>query len=140
MADTIMEPVDLFSRMLAESNPKDDLILGLFPTKHPHKFGMTAFDADGAVPYIIDKPEETELTHMWGCIIWRPTFTEHLHQHLKQGEITDFALIMNKAIEIGMQARAVCFDDGKYLDLGTYDEIQELEKHFRSDSIPADGK
>jgi glucose-1-phosphate thymidylyltransferase len=132
MADTIMEPADLFAHMLAGASPDDDVIMGLFPTERPHKFGMTAVDADGTIPYIIDKPKQTDLTHMWGCIIWRPSFTEHLHTLIGSGEISDFALIMNKAIESGMRFRAVPFDDGTYLDLGTYDEIMELENHFRA--------
>ena len=132
MADTIMEPVDLFACMLAESSSQDDVIMGIFPTERPYKFGMTAFDADGRVPYIIDKPKETDLTHMWGCIIWRPAFTEYLHACISSGEVADFAVIMNRAIEAGLRFRAVRFDKGAYLDLGTYDEIMELEKHFRA--------
>jgi glucose-1-phosphate thymidylyltransferase len=132
MADTIMEPVDVFARMLDSASPDDDVIMGLFPTDRPHKFGMTAFDANGYVPYIVDKPQETDLTHMWGCIIWRPSFTEHLHTCINGGEVTDFATIMNKALEAGMRFRAVRFDESTYLDLGTYDEIVELEKHFRA--------
>lgn len=133
MADTVIEPVDVFARMLDNARPDVDVIMGLFPTDRPHKFGMTAFDADDRVPYIIDKPRETDLTHMWGCIIWRPVFTEHLHACIGGGEIADFAVIMNKAIEAGMCFRAVRFDEGTYLDLGTYDEIIELEKHFRAE-------
>ena len=133
MADTIMEPVDLFARMLSGARPDDDVIMGLFPTQRPHKFGMAAFDSENRIPYIIDKPKETDLTHMWGCIIWRPRFTEHLHACIEGGEIADFALIMNKAIEEGMVFRAVRFDEGSYIDLGTYDEILEMEQHFRAD-------
>lgn len=133
MADTIMEPVDAFARMLDSASATDDVIMGLWPTDRPHKFGMTAFDESYRIPEIIDKPPETDLTHMWGCIIWRPRFTEHLHACINDGEISDFALIMNAAIEAGMHFRAVCFDEGTYLDLGTYDEIMELEKHFRAD-------
>ena len=133
MADTIMEPVDLFARMLDSSKPEDDVIMGLFPTERPHKFGMVAFDADNQVQHIIDKPRETDLTHMWGCIIWRPRFTYHLHEYISGKEITDFAVIMNKAIEAGMRFRSVRFDESVYLDLGTYDEIIELESHFRAE-------
>jgi glucose-1-phosphate thymidylyltransferase len=132
MADTIMEPVDLFAQMLKKSSPDDDVIMGLFPTDRPHKFGMTAFDADDIIPYIIDKPKETDLTHMWGCIIWRPSFTEYFHSLISSGEVADFAVIMNKAIESGMRFKAIRFNQGTYLDLGTYDEIMELEKHFRA--------
>jgi glucose-1-phosphate thymidylyltransferase len=132
MADTIMEPSDLFAQMLDSASPDDDVIMGLFPTDRPHKFGMVAFDADDRVLYIVDKPQETDLTHMWGCISWRPPFTEHLHTCISGGELTDFANIMNAALKAGMRFRAVRFDEGAYLDMGTYDEILELEKHFRS--------
>jgi glucose-1-phosphate thymidylyltransferase len=133
MADTIMEPVDLFARMLDSASPDDDVIMGLFPTERPHKFGMTAFDANDSVQCIIDKPQETDLTHMWGCIIWRPSFTEHLRACIRDDEITDFATIMNAALEASMRFRAVRFDGGTYLDLGTYDEIMELEQHFHAE-------
>jgi len=132
MADTIMEPVDLFACMLDRTLPRDDVIMGLFPTERPYKFGMTAFDRDNRIVRIVDKPKETDLTHMWGCIIWRPRFTEHLHACIEGGEIADFALIMNTAIEAGMVFRGVRFDTGSYIDLGTYDEIQEMEQHFRA--------
>jgi glucose-1-phosphate thymidylyltransferase len=138
MADTIMEPVDLYARMLDSADPDDDVIMGLFPTERPHKFGMTAFDADSAdtehpyVQYIIDKPQKTTLTHMWGSIIWRPSFTEHLHTCINSAQTADFATIMNEALEAGMRFRGVRFDEGTYLDLGTYDEIVELEQHFRA--------
>ena len=136
MADTIMEPVEVFAHMLRNSRAEDDVIMGLFPTQRPHKFGMVAFDNENRIPHIIDKPKQTDLTHMWGCIIWRARFTEHLHRCIDEGEIADFALIMNKAIEAGMVFRAVRLDTGSYLDLGTYDEIQEMEQHFRAEQPP----
>jgi len=132
MADTIMEPVGLFARMLDSATLDDEVILGLFPTDRPHRFGMVAFDADDRVLQIIDKPRETDLTHMWGCIIWRPPFSDHLHTCISGGEIADFATIMNVALKAGMRFRAVRFDEGTYLDLGTYDDIVELEKHFQA--------
>jgi glucose-1-phosphate thymidylyltransferase len=132
MADTIMEPVDLYKQMLEKSKLEDDVIMGLFKTARPQKFGMTAFDSDGIIPYITDKPEKTHLTHMWGAIIWRSRFTEFLHEYLNDGVTSDFAFIMNEAIQSGMRFRAVRFDEGTYLDLGTYDEILDLEEHFRS--------
>jgi dTDP-glucose pyrophosphorylase len=40
MADTIMQPTDVFKRAYAASLPEDDVILVLFSTDHPEKFGM----------------------------------------------------------------------------------------------------
>jgi dTDP-glucose pyrophosphorylase len=135
MADTIMEPANIFARMLDQAQREDDVILGLFPTVHPQKFGMVDHDSRNLISQIVDKPKQTNLTHMWGCIIWRPRFTEHLHRSINGGEVADFALIMNQAIQAGMCFRAVTFDQGTYLDLGTYDEILEMDKHFREISL-----
>ena len=129
MADTIMQPENVFDRLRAESAPEDDLVLALFETDRPEKFGMVDVRPDGKVTAIVDKPEATSLTHMWGCIVWSPRFTEHLHQCVEKG-ISDFAHIMNTAITDGMNAKGVRMSGGSYIDLGTYDEIVQMEQHF----------
>lgn len=130
MADTIMQPETVFARARSESAADDDVILALFPTQRPEKFGMVRTAEDGRVLEIVDKPKQTDLTYMWGCIIWRPRFTEHLHKAVSQG-IGDFAYIMNSAIEEGMNFRGVYMQGGTYIDLGTYEEIIEMDHRFR---------
>lgn len=130
MADTIMMPTDVFSRSYGAAGGEDDVILTLFETDRPEKFGMVRMDGDGRVEAIVDKPSSTELKDMWGCIIWRPRFTELLHQCVQDG-ISDFAAILNKGIDAGLKVRGVKVADGTYLDLGTYDEIAEMDRRFR---------
>jgi glucose-1-phosphate thymidylyltransferase len=130
MADTIMQPETVFARAYSQAQCDDDVILGLFPTERPEKFGMVHLDGDGHVLEIVDKPQQTTLTYMWGCIIWRPRFTEHLHNAVAQG-IADFALIMNRAIQDGLCIRGICMQGGTYIDLGTYEEIIEMDYRFR---------
>jgi glucose-1-phosphate thymidylyltransferase len=132
MADTIMEPKDVFRHLLDAARPEDKVILGLFEVIRPEKFGMVDFDQEGLVRQIIDKPAKTNLRYAWGCIVWLPEFTEHLHCSLFQQQISDFALIMNNAIEQGMPFRAVVLPGGKYSDLGTYEEIVELDQKLRA--------
>lgn len=134
MADTIMLPATVFERGFAAAQPDDDVILILFPTQRPEKFGMVQWDEDGRVRAIVDKPRQTELTEMWGCIIWRPTFTEYLHDHVYNQGISDFAQIMNNAIADGLRFRGVPIPDGTYVDLGTYEEISEFEQESRNGS------
>jgi len=133
MADTIMQPKDIFARSLAAADPKDDVILALFSTERPEKFGMVRMDADRRVLEIVDKPHDTDLTEMWGCIIWRPSFTEFLHQTLRLNGVSDFAQIMNKAIQAGLRFRGVQVGEGVYIDLGTYEEIMELDSRYREE-------
>lgn len=133
MADTIIQPSDVFDLGLNAANLDDDVILILFPTERPEKFGMVRCTQDNRVIEIVDKPEQTELAEMWGCIIWRPRFTEFLHESVNAKKISDFALIMNNAIAAGMNFRAVHIEEGVYIDLGTYEEIMELDRRFRED-------
>ena len=133
MADTIMQPVDVFKTAYQQSRPDDDVVLVLFPTERPEKFGMVRTDAEGRVLEIVDKPTQTDLTEMWGCILWRPSFTEYLHESVNQRGLSDFAAIMNNAIEEGYKFRGVHIPDGVYIDLGTYDEIMEMDRRFREE-------
>ncbi len=133
MADTIMQPRDVFARSYASAAPDDDVILVLFTTERPEKFGMVRLDQDRRALEIVDKPRKTDLTEMWGCILWRPRFTEYLHDCVNQQGISDFALIMNNAIAAGYRFRGVHIVDGTYIDLGTYDEIMEMDRRFREE-------
>lgn len=133
MADTIMQPENVFAYAYQQSTPADDVILVLFPTERPEKFGMVRLDQAQRVVEIIDKPAQTDLTEMWGCIIWRPRFGEYLHDCVCRQGISDFAQIMNDAIAGGFQFRGVSIKDGVYIDLGTYDEIMELDRRFREE-------
>lgn len=131
MADTIMEPKDVFRRLLDASHPDDSVILGLFDVSRPEKFGMVELDGAQIVKRIIDKPTETDLNHAWGCITWKPDFTEFLHHAVNHQQESDFAIILNNAISDGMQIRGVVLPESNYIDLGTYEEIVELDKKFR---------
>ncbi len=131
MADTIMEPDNVFAQIWKAAGSEDEVVLGLFETNRPEKFGMVRLDAAGGVLEINDKPRCTDLTLMWGCIIWRPRFTEYLHESVSQQGITDFAHILNSAIAAGIRMLGVPMIGGKYTDLGTYDEIMELDSNLR---------
>lgn len=131
MADTIMVPHDVFAQAWRSARAADDVLLILFPTARPEKFGMVRMDGDNRVREVVDKPRQTDLTEMWGAIIWRPAFTEHLHECVRTRGISDFARILNDAIATGMQVRGFSVRDGSYSDLGTYEEIRELDAALR---------
>ncbi len=133
MADTLMQPRDVFKRVFTAASPEDDVLFGMFKTDHPEKFGMVKTDGMGRVICIDDKPRSTDLTEMWGCIVWRPAFTEYLHQCVYEQGISDFARIMNDAIASGMNFRGISMSDGTYIDLGTYEEIADLDKKYREE-------
>lgn len=133
MADTIMQPKDVFSRAINARQPEDEVVLALFNTHHPEKFGMVHLDQDMRVLEIVDKPKSTDLELMWGCILWGPKFTEYLHTCVDNYRISDFARIMNNAIQEGLRFRGVHIEDGVYIDLGTYEEIIEMDHRYREE-------
>lgn len=133
MADTIMQPGDIYADAIRSSAPTDDAILILFETAKPEKFGMVKLDDQDRVMEIVDKPSQTNLEEMWGAIIWRPRFTEHLRDCVQNQGISDFARIMNSAISGGMRFRGYHVTDGVYIDLGTYEEIMELDQRYRTE-------
>ena len=131
MADTIIAPQDVFAQAWAAAEGDDDVVMVLFPTNRPEKFGMVRLDRANRVLEIVDKPRETPLTLMWGCILWRPRFTEHLHESVRRHGTSDFARILNEAVAGGLRVRAFPVADGSYMDLGTYEEIRELDRTLR---------
>ncbi len=127
MADTIMKPSAVFRRLVESSNPDDDAILGVFPSSQPEKGAMVR-TADGTtVIEILDKPLQTDHQHTWGCIVWRPRFTEFLRESMARNT-SDFAKIMNDAIAAGLHFRGVFMPDAAYADYGTYEEILMQER------------
>ena len=126
MADTIIEPTDIFAQAYQDASSEEDVILGVFPTDEPHKFGAVKLNPDKSVDRIEDKQENTKLNEMWGFIIWRSKFTEYLHDCVQAGE-SDFGKLMNDAIaKEGMKFRGHRVVAGKYLDMGTFEDINRL--------------
>lgn len=133
MADTIMQPNDVLKEARNKFKPEDDVLLVLFNTEHPEKFGMVRENQSGQVLKIVDKPAKTDLTRMWGAIIWNSRFTEYLHDCVNDKKISDFANIMNSAIDLGFHFSTYHVNNGVYIDLGTYEEIMEMDRRFREE-------
>ena len=129
MPDTYIYPTSSLSQLISEAG-EADLILGLFPTDRPHKFGMVRAEGRKVIE-IIDKPIKTDLQLMWGIIIWSPRFSDHLRACMKN-DSPDFATVMNRAIQNNLDVQAVEILKGKYLDLGTYDELCMVDSFIDS--------
>lgn len=137
MPDTIFQPVDAFKQMLAQhSKLKADLTLGLFPTDQPWRLSMVQFDDDKRVLAVFDKPAISDLKHTWGCGCWGEKFTELLNSRMetlvndeKRREIV-LADFFNMAVVEKLNVRAVAFDDGEYIDIGSPQDLEWAVKLF----------
>ncbi|MFO0680451.1 MAG: sugar phosphate nucleotidyltransferase [Sandaracinus sp.] len=132
MADTILRPVDAFRVLMEKSSKDDDVVLGLFRVARPEKFGMVRYDGEGRVIAVDDKPKQTDLVHAWGCIAWRPRFTEHLRTCVRDRNMGDFAEIMNTGFREGLRGRGVVYENGHFADMGTFDEYLETQAWYQS--------
>lgn len=126
MADTIIMPVDFFKIASHQLLAGIDVILCMFHTDRPEKAGMVQLDDNNIVKKIHDKPEATQLEWMWGAMIWKPIFTDFFHDCIHNKEISDYAQIYNDAISSGIKFKGIGFENGKYLDMGTYNDVLRL--------------
>lgn len=127
MADTIITPINIYQMLMESASSTDDVLLGIFPTDRPEKGALVRMDNNGRVFRIDDKPKNPDMKSTWGVIIWRPRFTNYLKSQIDSG-VYDFAQIMNNAIQAGLNFHGKFLPDATYSDLGTYDEIVELER------------
>ncbi len=141
--DILFEPKDAYIKILKRLEASNaDVVLGLFPTDKPQKAGMVDFDDRGKVRSIIEKPPHSDLRFMWAIAVWKPEFTEFLHEYLitikeninlaKLPEIP-IGNVIQAAISKGLQVDAEAFADGSYLDIGTPDDLITAVRGFAGD-------
>jgi glucose-1-phosphate thymidylyltransferase len=137
MPDTYVEPAN-FLQTLLNSHRMDstsEVTLACFKTEKPGKYGMVQFSEETKiVDTIVDKPTSTHLVWMWGAMVWNPIYTEEIHQFVinhSNNKTTDKELILTDSLKPLIKQKLVktyCFPQGKYMDLGTYDEISDWSK------------
>lgn len=136
--DILLQPADSYAQLIQHwQQTQPDVVLGLFPCDRPQKAGMVDFEPSGKVNFIIEKPPQTHLKFMWGIALWTPKFTQFLHDYLatieqqlhqvatkaitrKEIPIGD---VIQAAIAAGFSVEAVPFKTGRYLDIGTPDDL-----------------
>jgi glucose-1-phosphate thymidylyltransferase len=132
--DILFDPEDAYTHLLKrQAATQADVVLGLFPTDNPRKVGVVEFDETGRVYQIIEKPLESELKYMWAIAIWTPTFTEFLHQSIQSAtpdREVPIGDVIQAGIEAGLRVQAEVFPEGRYLDVGTPDDLAKAIREF----------
>jgi len=137
--DILFEPEDAFRQLLnRQEKTEADIVLGLFPATNPQKMDMVDLDERGRIRQIVIKPQETHLVYTWIIAVWTPAFTHFMHAYLAdaQAAAEDGAGrpaksppelyvgdVIRAAIEAGLQAETVVFPKGRYIDIGTPDDL-----------------
>ena len=130
MPDTIPLPVDCVRQLIQQHrNSGVDLSLGLFPTDKSYKFGMIKTDKDSNIIYHEDKPARTDASYMWGIAVWEPCFMQILHEHVQKAIPSDREMVLGDIFNVMLSRRKKCkaypITNGKYYDIGTYDDYKK---------------
>jgi glucose-1-phosphate thymidylyltransferase len=138
--DILFQPQDAFTKLLQRlAQSEAEVVLGLFPTDQPEKVGVVDFDAQGRVRLIAEKSQLTHLRYMWAIAVWTPTFTQFMSEYLveierkcstsprKELPIGD---VIQAAINEGVSVEAEAFTEGRYLDIGTPENLAEAVRNF----------
>jgi glucose-1-phosphate thymidylyltransferase len=138
--DILFQPQDAFAKILVrQADGGADVVLGLFSTEQPSKAGMVDFDSSGRVRSVIEKPLQTDLRYMWAIAIWTPKFTQFMHEYLQAiasryaslESLTDprpelpIGDVIQAAIDQGFRVEAEVFEQGRYLDIGTPENLAQ---------------
>jgi glucose-1-phosphate thymidylyltransferase len=138
--DILFFPKNAYVHMLAHLTAHNaDLTLGVFNAQRPEKMDMVELDEIDRVRRIEIKPQATHLTHTWIAAVWKPAFTQFLHDFVSRdaktrtqsdasGEVATRELYLGEtiqsAIDHKMKVSIVRFDSGGYLDIGTPEDIE----------------
>ncbi|ESA35238.1 dtdp-glucose pyrophosphorylase [Leptolyngbya sp. Heron Island J] len=154
--DILVSPIDAYTRLIDRlQTTQADVVLGLFPTDQPDKVGLVDFDQDGVVSGIYEKSQLTHLRYMWAIAVWRPSFTEFLHQFVETkrkaliGQTSPVLLkefpaytetpigdVMVSAIANNLRVEAIPFETGHYLDIGTPENLIKAVYDYGKPSSP----
>ncbi len=140
--DIIFKPDDAFEQLLTkQAKTNADVVLGLFPVDEPQKWDMVDIDDNGRIRQIIIKPPQTHLRYTWIIVVWKPVFTQFIHEYLSKAQVTKKHInvgheasgegelfmsdIIQRAIDNDMQVESVIFPDNTCLDIGTPDDLKK---------------
>jgi glucose-1-phosphate thymidylyltransferase len=136
LPDTIIYPFSALKILLKffKSRDEGDMVLGVFDTEVPEKLCQVIYDSKLNVIHLLDKEETIKVKNTWGIIAWKPSFTQFLHEFIKNNDPTDKELtlseVINSAIDNGLKAIACPLHNFKYLDVGTIKSLKEALVFF----------
>jgi glucose-1-phosphate thymidylyltransferase len=129
--DILTTRPDLFIRLCDKLIATDlDVVLGVFPTDQGCNADVVSLTRGGLVTQITPKPPNVGAAQVWIAAVWRPSFSEYLHEHLAR---TDGTIGRGRELYIGdiinrsigeLHVGAIEFPLGRFLDIGTPSNLQ----------------
>ncbi|MCB0209512.1 MAG: dTDP-glucose pyrophosphorylase [Anaerolineae bacterium] len=148
--DILFQPDDAFTRMFKhQAETKADIVLGLFRADNPEKMDMVEFDEQQRVRRIVIKPKhQTALIYTWIIAVWTPAFTEFMHTFLER-KLAEGSLgakevfvgdVIQAAIDAGLNVESVIFSEGRYIDIGTPEDLAKATYRYAKMAIQTAGQ
>jgi len=125
LPDTIFYPVTAL-RDLSQST--QDMCLGLFPSSTPEKLGTVEVNNLGTILCISEKPKHPKTNMIWGC--GKLSYSAMRALHALYGDNPIFTSAMAGYAK-NFYAKAISFEDGKYLDTGTPESYGQADLFIR---------
>ena len=111
---------------------RSDVVLGVMHSENAGEADVVEFSPDGGVEKIQPKPGGRLAARVWIGAAWRPSFTTFLHQFVQDNVLDDpeetelyLGDILAASLE-NLKVRAITFDDGHYIDIGTPEEYAKV--------------
>ena len=145
--DIMFNPDDVFKQLLDRQKAiQSDVVLALFPAHNPQIMDMVDIDKNGKIRAMYLKPANSDLNFCWLCGVWTPVFTHFMHEYLQicrqekilqnaekdgsgQDDLTVGA-VLQAAVQKGLEVYGVTFPNGRYLDIGTPDDLVKSVELF----------
>lgn len=145
--DILFQPGDAFARLLnRQAETRADLVIGLFPAHQAHKMDMVELDPNGRVLGITIKPRQTHLRYTWIIAVWGPRFSDFMHEFVvlrkknqpyEQGQRELYlGDVIQAAIQAGERVENVVFGDGRYIDIGTPEDLAAAVQNPTQERLP----
>jgi glucose-1-phosphate thymidylyltransferase len=152
--DILFQPCGAYQKVLNRLRATTaDVVLGLFPTNQPEMVDMVSHDQAGHVLEIAIKPKgPTQLVHTWSIAVWKPQFTQFMHDFVKteltsrtsQGVLSEYdaprELFVGDVIQAGLKhgLRIMCeiVSETPSLDAGTHESLALARQSFGSQQKP----
>jgi glucose-1-phosphate thymidylyltransferase len=115
---------DLFVPLCDELGTRSlDVVLALFPTDQGHRGDVVSLTRERRVSQVRPKPPGVSRALVWIAAVWRPSFSEYLHEYLRTARVSHerelyIGDILNSALGT-LRVGAVDFPLERFLDIGT---------------------
>jgi glucose-1-phosphate thymidylyltransferase len=134
LPDTVLEPRDTVTMLLSALHSSgSDLVLGVFPTSNPGELCPVQFDEQGRILGLFDKDSSHGIMNTWGAAVWKPAFSDFLHEHLQisrnnSSEEPPLSDIIMASSRMGLDARAIPIPGGRFIDVGQWPAIEKARQ------------